>query len=277
MSGGHERDLLLAFDTSGSLGSVCVARGDRILARGFLTRRGEHASHLVPRIRDTLRTAGVEMGDLDGVLVGEGPGSFTGVRVAAATAKGLTHALGVALWPVSSLAAGAASVGVRVPLPDEPLPTEPVAGDPFADEEDPEEAHSSADGAGGLPEGDRERPRYVLFDARADRVFAACYRFLRERLELLVPPGPDRIGELLAAGPPEGALFCGEGALRHSPEIQEAGYPVLSLPAGLPTAQGLLRVHRILGERAPEPSPNMWEPAYLREWKGSTFDAGVSG
>jgi tRNA threonylcarbamoyladenosine biosynthesis protein TsaB len=97
----------LAFDTSGGVGSVALGQGTRVLASRTLELRREHAARLVPMIDETLTAAGVERSELGGIVVGEGPGSFTGVRVAAATAKGLAHALAVPLWTFPSLAAAA--------------------------------------------------------------------------------------------------------------------------------------------------------------------------
>ena len=105
--GFSQESLYLALDTSGPLGSVAVSRGVDVLARNTLGARSEHASGLVPAIDRALDEAGVGRRELQGVVVGEGPGSFTGVRVAAATAKGLVHALSVPLWAISSLTAAA--------------------------------------------------------------------------------------------------------------------------------------------------------------------------
>ncbi|HUE96372.1 MAG TPA: tRNA (adenosine(37)-N6)-threonylcarbamoyltransferase complex dimerization subunit type 1 TsaB [Longimicrobiaceae bacterium] len=70
-------------------------------------RRG-HSSTLVPAIDRALSLAGVQPRDLDAVIVGSGPGSFTGIRIAGATAKGIVHALGVPLLAYSSLMTAAA-------------------------------------------------------------------------------------------------------------------------------------------------------------------------
>ena len=102
----------LAFDTSGAVGSVAVSRGGEVLAYATLDEKFQHAARLVPTIDRVMRAAQLSRADLAGVVVGEGPGSFTGVRVAGATAKGLTHALGVPLWPVSSLGAAALAIDV---------------------------------------------------------------------------------------------------------------------------------------------------------------------
>ena len=97
----------VAFDTSALVGSVAVGVGLRVLARRSLEERREHAARLVPTIDRALADCGVDRTALGGIVVGEGPGSFTGVRVAAATAKGLAHALDLALWAFPSLAAAA--------------------------------------------------------------------------------------------------------------------------------------------------------------------------
>ena len=97
----------LAFDTSGLVGSVAVGTGPRVLAHRPLEERREHAARLVPTIDRALEECGLDRTELGGIVVGEGPGSFTGVRVAAATAKGLARALELPLWAFSSLAAAA--------------------------------------------------------------------------------------------------------------------------------------------------------------------------
>ncbi len=260
------RPLVVAFDTSGSLGSVAVAEGSDVIAREFLTRRGEHAAHLVPMVRRALASVGATAADIAEVVVGSGPGSFTGVRVAAATAKGLVRSLGVPLWPVSSLAAAAASAEAHLPFPIRP----------GAAAEDGEEGvdvlsgqpPSRADELQDLEPKDVLRPRFVLFDARGDRVYAGCYQFLDGGIENVVPPRPARMGGVIEEGAPPGTFFCGDGALRHSEALMSAGHPVLALPAGIPTAEGLLQVHRALGSRPPETAPGRWEPEYLRAWKG---------
>ena len=67
------------------------------------------SSRLVPRIEAVLRRAGVGWGDLAAVACGRGPGTFTGTRVAVATAQGIALGRGLPVVPVSTLAAQAAS------------------------------------------------------------------------------------------------------------------------------------------------------------------------
>ena len=101
----------LALDTAAAAGGVAVGYGRSVLAEIMLTEPTRHAETLLPAIEAALEIAGCRGRDVAGVVVGSGPGSFTGVRIAAATAKGLVHAWGVPLHAWSSLAMTAATAG----------------------------------------------------------------------------------------------------------------------------------------------------------------------
>jgi tRNA threonylcarbamoyladenosine biosynthesis protein TsaB len=101
--------LVLALDTSTPLGSAALGRDGALLGEVALGVRSRHSEALLPAADFLLRSAGASAADLSAVVVGEGPGSFTGVRIAAATAKGFAHALGIPLLAFSSLAAAAAA------------------------------------------------------------------------------------------------------------------------------------------------------------------------
>jgi len=225
--------LYLALETSGPVGSVAVAAGARVLVRALLDSQVRCAADLIPLIGATLDKAGVGRGDLAGVVVGGGPGSFTGVRVAAATGKGIAHALDLPMWAFSSLEAGA--VAERVP------PQVPPA-DCF---------------------------RYVLFDARGDRVYAACYRVAADSVEERMAPYATRIGALLASEIPPLAAFVGDGAARHEVLLRKEGHRVLPPPAGVPTADGLLHLLALRPRSAPVSRVDRWEPGYV---KGSSAE-----
>ena len=227
----------LAVDTSGPLGSVAVGTDRGVLSRAFLDRQGRHAADMIPCMTQALAEAHVGARDLAGVVVGAGPGSFTGVRVAAATAKGLVHALRVPLWAISSLAAAAVAERVAASLPG--LPAQ-------------------------LPDTGPGRLRYVLFDARGDRLYAACYWVAEDAVKVVVAPHATRLETLLEEGPPAGAWFVGDGALRHEAALRAAGRPVLPPPAGVPTADGLLHALGLCGRHPPVADPGRWEPEYVR-------------
>lgn len=99
---------LLAFDTSGSAGSLAVGTAGRAICEISLDVRGGLSSALLPAIDSAMAIASTRPTDLSGILVGAGPGSFTGLRVAAATAKGMAQALGIPLRAYSSLVIAAA-------------------------------------------------------------------------------------------------------------------------------------------------------------------------
>lgn len=107
-------EALLAIETSTPMGSVAIGGADGLHAEAMIGERTRHSEALVPTIDFLLERTGLARGDIDGVAVGSGPGSFTGVRIAAAAAKGWAHALRIPLFARSSLAvvaAGSAQVG----------------------------------------------------------------------------------------------------------------------------------------------------------------------
>jgi tRNA threonylcarbamoyladenosine biosynthesis protein TsaB len=109
MAGAHEshRVNLLAFDTSTDIMSIAVqASGPGALPLEFSGAGGARASSaLVPVIQDLLREAGLRLADLDAVVFGRGPGSFTGLRTACSVAQGLAFGAGIPVLAVDTLLA----------------------------------------------------------------------------------------------------------------------------------------------------------------------------
>jgi tRNA threonylcarbamoyladenosine biosynthesis protein TsaB len=106
---------LLAYDTSTPTARVgllspqgeCVAVRERTAAR--------HSANLLALCDEVLREAGTQVGDLGAIACGAGPGSFTGLRVGLAVAKGLALPTGLSLVMVSSLDALARDLAARAP------------------------------------------------------------------------------------------------------------------------------------------------------------------
>lgn len=98
---------LLAIDTSSDACSVAVQVDDKIHEKHVVEPR-EHTNILVPMIEELLQEAGVSLSVLDAVILGNGPGSFIGMRIGASVAQGICHGAGLKIVPLSSLAAIAA-------------------------------------------------------------------------------------------------------------------------------------------------------------------------
>ena len=105
-------DIALAIETSTPLGSVAVGTADAVLAEAVLGVHARHSEALLPAIEFVLANAGLEKQELTRIIVGGGPGSFTGLRISAATAKALATALHIPLFAYSGLAALAAGLAV---------------------------------------------------------------------------------------------------------------------------------------------------------------------
>lgn len=96
---------ILALETSTQLGGVALLRGEQVRGLILANMLGAHSRRLLRDVRAVLADQQIAVGALAAVVVDRGPGSFTGLRVGMATAKGLCWAAGVPLVGVSSLAA----------------------------------------------------------------------------------------------------------------------------------------------------------------------------
>ena len=94
---------ILALDTSTFVGTVAVLRDGALLAEWGASVRASHGETLLPRLAQALEAAQLTLADIDLFAVGLGPGSFTGVRIGVATAKGLALAEQKPLIGVPSL------------------------------------------------------------------------------------------------------------------------------------------------------------------------------
>jgi tRNA threonylcarbamoyladenosine biosynthesis protein TsaB len=108
--------VLVAIETSTDTGSVALGGAAGVAGEVIIAVRTRHAEALLPALDQLLRESQTTRAAISGIVVGAGPGSFTGVRVAAATARGLAHGLGVPLYAYSSLAAVAVAVMTKRPV-----------------------------------------------------------------------------------------------------------------------------------------------------------------
>ena len=203
--------LVLALDTSTDMLACAIARVDggtvEVLAAGDHLCRRKANVELVSTCADVLAQAGLTMGDVDAVLVGRGPGSFTGVRIGIATGKGLACGLGTPLYGTSALDAvawTAWAAGVRGKLA--------VAADAMRGEVYP-----------GV---------YVLDDEGAHRTFEA---------ETVVKADVC-IADWAARADREDLRLAGGGLAKYRARFEAAGFTsYVDEALWLPTGEGLLR------------------------------------
>jgi tRNA threonylcarbamoyladenosine biosynthesis protein TsaB len=222
---------MLGFDTSMPVTAACVVRDDGHVFQtepptaARLLSSPEHSAELLPAVADLLERAGVGWRDLDAIAVGVGPGTFTGLRIGVATARGLGQALGIELRPVSSLGALAAGLAERA--------------------------------------GRSERAVAPLIDARRHQVFASLYR-AGPPLDLEWGPsalGRDELLERLS-GAGDAPLAAGDWALESREDLESAGIEVPPSDSGL-HAVNALHVCR-LAEAAEPVAPEQVTPLYVR-------------
>ena len=106
--------LVLAIDTSTPAVTAGVVEGGALRAERVSIDARAHAERITPNVLAALADAGHSMADLDAVVVGCGPGPFTGLRVGMATASAYGHALGIPVYGVCSLDAIGVQTGGEV-------------------------------------------------------------------------------------------------------------------------------------------------------------------
>jgi tRNA threonylcarbamoyladenosine biosynthesis protein TsaB len=198
--------IVLGFDTATRATAVALMLDEHQMLRarddpGAQEHPG-HATRLLAMAGELLTTAGISWRSVERIAVGLGPGSFTGLRVGVATARGLAQSLSVELVGVSSsLALAKAALQTPVGEPDAPVDGRVVA----------------------------------VIDARRGEVFAGAYRASGPDSAIeLVPPRaivPDQLGSVIALAEEHGAgagrwLAVGDGAVRYRGELESVGVTI---------------------------------------------------
>ena len=95
--------ICLFFDTSSEKLNVSLMRDDNILYDKQIETKNDHSSFLVPLIDEAIKSNNIEFKDIDRIIVGIGPGSFTGTRIAITVAKIYGYSLNIPTFGISSL------------------------------------------------------------------------------------------------------------------------------------------------------------------------------
>jgi tRNA threonylcarbamoyladenosine biosynthesis protein TsaB len=205
-----------------------------VATRELLTAR-DHAREVLPMLRGLLSEAGIVLSDLDGLAFGRGPGSFTGLRIAASVAQGLAFGAGLPVLPVSDLRALA--LQALACAPEGLAPTGVVA----------------------------------CLDARMQEVYGAFFPVEGVDLpgdvpERVVAPG-SLAAELLEAGQDRSRwLSIGKGFEAYGDSFEPLGIPRAQwMPQAEPRAREIVRLAVVDFEAGGARSPEEAVPVYLRD------------
>lgn len=229
MSPPEEPGLTLGFDTSTDATTVAVVAASGSVIHEMNSYpdgdgRPAHASDLLPMVEECVESAG-GWGQISRIAVGVGPGSYTGIRVAVATARALAQATGAGVIPVSTLAAL---------------------------------------GAGGVVHGGAgtARPTLAVIDAKRNEAFVALFDAEGATVVDERCVEPDGF-EAIAAAADGTPLAVGDGSLRFRQELETSGVEVAAedSPVHAVLARSICKVASGLESTAID----QIKPVYLRE------------
>jgi tRNA threonylcarbamoyladenosine biosynthesis protein TsaB len=226
--GGH----WLAIDTATDVASVAVGVPPSAEAGSFVRGARRHAAEIIGLIDHALKQAGLNPTDLEGIVIADGPGSFTGLRIGWAAAKGLAQQAGLPLCAVPSLMAAAAGAAAQ-------LGPVPIA---------------------------------ACYDALRGQVYGALYVVrpgARDgtggTVETLAAPAVMTMVEFARAAPARPAAVVGDGATRYPDEVRRwSGTAPVALESLIPNATTLLSLFRREGAARALDDPLGAEPVYGR-------------
>jgi len=213
----------LALDTATDRGSVAVGRPG-VVASEVMVGARRHAAALTPSVEEALQLAGLRQSDLSGIIVADGPGSFTGVRIGFATVQGIVRQspeLAVSTAPSLLAAARLAA--------------------PFS--------------SGAIA---------ALYDALRGEVYAAVYRFAPKEMQVIVPPRLTTVAALRESGVKADVAVGDGAALFAEEVRAWTGRDPVPPPAGGPRASGLIELLGVPGALRPLDDVSTWEPDYGR-------------
>jgi tRNA threonylcarbamoyladenosine biosynthesis protein TsaB len=238
---------VLAIDTSTEACSAALLLPDHTVALRFtMTERG-HADLILPMIDELLRESGLRLADLDGLAFGRGPGSFTGLRVAAGVIQGLAFGANLPVAPVSSLAA----VAWQVLWPPGTSAAERSGFD---------------EGAAGRRRADTKV--LVCNDARMNEVYWGCFQAAAGNdPDTLVALTPEHVGPAESVHVPADIRHCAGNAFAREAQLlsrlEAAGF---TNHAGLyPRADAIARMGAAMLQRGAGVSAADALPVYVRD------------
>lgn len=215
----------LAIDTATDVASVAVGQPPQAEAGSFVQGARRHAAEIIGLLDHALEQAGLAPADLEGIVIADGPGSFTGLRIGWSAAKGLAHEAALPLRVVPSLMAAAATVATQ-------LGPVPIA---------------------------------ACYDALRGQVFGALYVVRAQAVETLVAPEVMTVAEFARIAPVRPAAVVGDGATHYPEDVLRwSGAPPISPDSLIPNATTLLSLFTREGAARAVDDPLGAEPVYGR-------------
>ena len=96
---------LIGIDSSGLVASVAIVENDTLIAEYTVEHKKTHSTTLMPMLDEIIKMSETDLKEVSAIAIAAGPGSFTGLRIGSATAKGLAYSLNIPIIPVPTLAA----------------------------------------------------------------------------------------------------------------------------------------------------------------------------
>ncbi|MBQ0058447.1 MAG: tRNA (adenosine(37)-N6)-threonylcarbamoyltransferase complex dimerization subunit type 1 TsaB, partial [Lachnospiraceae bacterium] len=100
---------IIAMDTSGMVATVAILEDDNLIAEYTINYKLTHSQTIMPMLDEIVKMTHQDLSSFDGIAVAAGPGSFTGLRIGSATAKGIAQVLDKPIIEVPTLKAMAAN------------------------------------------------------------------------------------------------------------------------------------------------------------------------
>ncbi len=217
--------LILAIETSDLIGSVALGRAGEVLEYRRLSADRRHTAELVPAIRDVLCARGLKLADVDVLAYSAGPGSFTGLRIAATVARMMHSTVGASVVAVSTLEAIARNLLDAAAQPARVVP---------------------------------------VIDARRGQVYGAVYELRPDKtLARLVDAGLFTPAELIAAVTAP-AVVVGPGLRQYAEEFRAGGVELADPQTWPPCARQVLAVGQRLAAEGSFCEPHEIVPCYIR-------------
>lgn len=260
-SGEDRRNVALAIETSSRIGSVALAIGDRLIEESVFSTPMQHSAEILPAIEGLLTRHGRTTENIDQIHIAIGPGSFTGLRIAATLAKAMHLARGVRIVTVDSLDVVVANLGDAAEKDKDRLQTVQQAPIPdrIAALFDAKRGQFYASVYGRIPAGEnaprcpKKDPGYEIpapDGAAWHKIHPDSLMTAREILDGFAGSGP--LGLL------------GDGLLYHRDEFAQPGTAILPERYWSPRAANVYRLARQRASAGQFADPLDLTPFYLR-------------